>query len=385
MDTRDQLETLFQKQLYDWEDQPNPENWAYLSTCLDKKEKRLSLYSIRRIAAVACLLLLLGSTLLFGPFFRKPIPDSYSYSLQPFACDSCLPVTEIIQLASSHVSLSLPMEKRGQDMYQETIKDTIYLIKNNLNTYISSKITIPELNIPPTLEKRSLPSQTATPAARKWRLGMGGGNFNLIGIPTGNGTYLDQTFNDFAPDPGERPETKTRETQRDRSSLLSEYTPDKVKHSCPISFGIGVSHLLTERWSFNTGISYSFLKNRWKYENSRHDVVQQKLHMIGIPVSFSYRLANWEKLSCYWSVGLTCEFNLHSKWITADQIQRERIRGALWLANTHVGMAYPIIRYVSVYAEGGFLWNLTTDSRIRQVRSEDFFNITGQIGFRLNF
>ena len=35
--------------------------------------------------------------------------------------------------------------------------------------------------------------------------------------------------------------------------------------------------------------------------------------------------------------------------------------------------------------KGGFLWNLTPASEIQTIRSEQFFNLTGQIGFRLNF
>ena len=168
-------------------------------------------------------------------------------------------------------------------------------------------------------------------------------------------------------------------------TLLSDLKPDKVKHSSPISFGISISRTLSDRWSFNTGLTYSYLRNQWRYESSDYDVLRQRLHMLGIPASFSYRLTHWERFYCYWSAGIVCEVNLSGKIYSAYKSQRRRIPGTLWSANTRIGIAYPIIRHVSVYAEGGFLWNLTPASEIQTIRSEQFFNLTGQIGFRLNF
>ena len=181
------------------------------------------------------------------------------------------------------------------------------------------------------------------------------------------------------------PLTKAGTSPISTRTLLSDLKPDKVKHSSPISFGISISRTLSDRWSFNTGLTYSYLRNQWRYESSDYDVLRQRLHMLGIPASFSYRLTHWERFYCYWSAGIVCEVNLSGKIYSAYKSQRRRIPGTLWSANTRIGIAYPIIRHVSVYAEGGFLWNLTPASEIQTIRSEQFFNLTGQIGFRLNF
>ena len=206
------------------------------------------------------------------------------------------------------------------------------------------------------------------------------------GISSNSAGYPDYACNDHlqgnTPKP---PLTKAGTSPISTRTLLSDLKPDKVKHSSPISFGISISRTLSDRWSFNTGLTYSYLRNQWRYESSDYDVLRQRLHMLGIPASFSYRLTHWERFYCYWSAGIVCEVNLSGKIYSAYKSQRRRIPGTLWSANTRIGIAYPIIRHVSVYAEGGFLWNLTPASEIQTIRSEQFFNLTGQIGFRLNF
>ena len=54
-----------------------------------------------------------------------------------------------------------------------------------------------------------------------------------------------------------------------------------------------------------------------------YDVLRQRLHMLGIPASFSYRLTHWERFYCYWSAGIVCEVNLSGKIYSAYKSQRD--------------------------------------------------------------
>ena len=169
---------------------------------------------------------------------------------------------------------------------------------------------------------------------------MGGGNFNIAGISSNSAGYPDYACNDHlqgnTPKP---PLTKAGTSPISTRTLLSDLKPDKVKHSSPISFGISISRTLSDRWSFNTGLTYSYLRNQWRYESSDYDVLRQRLHMLGIPASFSYRLTHWERFYCYWSAGIVCEVNLSGKIYSAYKSQRRRIPGTLWSANTRIGLS----------------------------------------------
>lgn len=387
MDRRDRFEELFRKRLHDWECEPDSEQWKTIFDFLPLRHTRFSARSIRRIAATLTLLLLIGGGFLYHHF----VPETTTVQSRNGIESSDMGQIEIPRLNG------LPTGKTTDSIHSiPTRKPTITPLKvistaehKNSDTLISliAMASQPlKSNFSPVLITKHTKAGSVKKQEniRKWHLGMGGGNFNVTGISTGSADHSDYFYNDYLEgNPSKPPLSKAGTSPISTHSRLSDLKPDKVKHSSPVSFGISISRMLSERWSFNTGLTYSYLRNRWRYENTNNDVLHQRLHMLGIPVSFSYRLTHWERF--YWSSGVTCEMNLTGKLYSSHKSQRQRIRGTLWTANTRIGVAYPIIRHISVYAEGGFLWNLTPKSEIQTIRSEHFFNLSGQIGFRLNF
>ena len=390
MDRRDRFEELFRERLHNWECEPDSEQWKTLAGFLPLRPTRFSTRSIRRTAAIVTLLLLVGGGLLYDRLIPETTTEIVRNRIQPFIVDH-IQIPQLTgtvttdQIADSllPVLTRKPIYTTGKtistDKYksQETKILPIVIASKALETDFSPVLIVRNTKTEPVKVRK---------ASRKWHLGMGGGNFNIAGISSNSAGYPDNACNDHlqgnTPKP---PLTKAGTSPISTRTLLSDLKPDKVKHSSPISFGISISRTLSDRWSFNTGLTYSYLRNQWRYESSDYDVLRQRLHMLGIPASFSYRLTHWERFYCYWSAGIVCEVNLSGKIYSAYKSQRRRIPGTLWSANTRIGIAYPIIRHVSVYAEGGFLWNLTPASEIQTIRSEQFFNLTGQIGFRLNF
>ena len=384
MDRRDRFEELFRERLHNWECEPDSEQWKTLAGFLPLRPTRFSTRSIRRTAAIVTLLLLMGGGLLYDRLIPETTTEIVRNRIQPFIVDH-IQIPQLTgtvttdQIADSllPVLTRKPIYTTGKtistDKYksQETKILPIVIASKALETDFSPVLIVRNTKTEPVKVRK---------ASRKWHLGMGGGNFNIAGISSNSAGYPDYACNDHlqgnTPKP---PLTKAGTSPISTRTLLSDLKPDKVKHSSPISFGISISRTLSDRWSFNTGLTYSYLRNQWRYESSDYDVLRQRLHMLGIPASFSYRLTHWERFYCYWSAGIVCEVNLSGKIYSAYKSQRRRIPGTLWSANTRIGIAYPIIRHVSVYAEGGFLWNLTPASEIQTIRSEQFFNLTGQI------
>ena len=65
--------------------------------------------------------------------------------------------------------------------------------------------------------------------------------------------------------------------------------------------------------------------------------------------------------------------------------EKIRMKEWLWSVNAGVGVSYPIIRFVSAFAEIGASYYFDNGSKIETIHSEKPFNVNLQIGFRLGF
>lgn len=217
--------------------------------------------------------------------------------------------------------------------------------------------------------------------SRKWGFGMGGGGFsmgadNLVPqyvtnsamFKSENLTYLNAV------------ETKPEETD--------------IEHKTPIGLGISISRYLNSRFALQTGLTYSYLRSEWTTGGTYHVENDQRLHFIGIPLSLTFKIAEWNRLMFYASAGAMTEVNVAGKrrmklFSDDNEIVREsekvRMKEWLWSVNTCVGVSYPIIRFVSAFAEVGAAYYFDNGSVIETIHSEKPFNVNLQFGFRLGF
>ncbi len=168
-----------------------------------------------------------------------------------------------------------------------------------------------------------------------------------------------------------------------------------IKHRTPISFGVSVSRHLNDRFSLQSGLSYAMVTSDWEtmatvYNNK----TRQRLHFLGIPLSVSYKIAEWNRFNFYASAGGQAEVNVAGKervksYFEDKQIgvdtKNVRMKEWQWSVNARVGVSYPIIRYISAFAEVGAAYYFDNGSKIETVYSDKSFNVNPQIGIRLGF
>lgn len=220
--------------------------------------------------------------------------------------------------------------------------------------------------------------------AKGWGFGMGAG---------GLGVGSDNSINGF---------TRASTSSVDNRLLLmntvaaySESPKTDIHHNTPVSFGVSMSKQLNDRFALQTGLSYTMLSSDIKTNGIYHMESKQKLHYLGIPVSIVYKIAEWQKFVFYASAGVMGEINVSGKVKselfynktkeiseTSDHI---RMKEPLFSVNTRVGVSYPLIRFVSAFAEGGAGYYFDNGSEIETVRSEKPFNASFQVGLRLGF
>ena len=240
-------------------------------------------------------------------------------------------------------------------------------------------------NVSPSVSERKQEGGKAKPS-RKWGFGMGAGGFSVGSANTIQGSVLKNA--------------NVNEAQLDlfnaaSNNNLSTNTPKtNVRHKTPVSFSVGVSRYLADRWSLQTGLSYSFLVSEWTTNGVYRGETKQKLHFLGIPLSVVYRIAEWNRLQIYAAAGGMAEVNLTGTSTTTlysgtENLGRVRDRVRMhewyWSVNARAGVSYPLFRFLSAYAEVGAAYYFDNGSDIETVHSDKPFNVSFDLGLRLGF
>ena len=240
---------------------------------------------------------------------------------------------------------------------------------------------------------------------RRWGFGMGGGSYSMT---SSSGSTAPLTLSSLEL----RDEGMLKEVMNQNSNSLKsnndvnysgeglntyayEVPPGKVKHKAPISAGLGISYFLNDRWSLQSGVTYTFLRSEWDSDHLTDNYAEykQNLHFIGIPLSVSYKIVEWNRFQLYASAGGMCEFNVAGKYketIFSENLEKIsnknlHMKKPMWSVNTRAGIAYPLWRFINAYAEAGASYYFDNQSDIETIRSDKPFNVSLQAGIRLGF
>lgn len=260
-------------------------------------------------------------------------------------------------------------EKDTVEPEVERNNDEIVVLKNDVLVADATPVT------------KKKPEKTAS---RKWGFGMGGG-----GLSMGADNLVPQYV------------TNSSVLKSENLMSLNSFDAEKkdpaktdIHHKTPIGVGISISRYLNNRFSLQTGLTYSYLRSEWSTNNTYHIENDQRLHFIGIPLSLTYKIAEWNRFMFYASAGGMAEVNVAGKRrmkLFSDEVeiakQSEHIRMKewLWSVNARAGVSYPIIRFVSAFAEVGASYYFDNGSEIETIHSEKPFNMSLQFGFRFGF
>jgi len=233
-----------------------------------------------------------------------------------------------------------------------------------------------------------------TKKQRKWGFGMGAGGVS-VGSNNVMPNYLVTTMG-----------LRSEDLMYMNASVMGKSIPKtNVHHNKPLSFGIGVSRYLNDRFSLQSGLTYTYLSSDWQTSDEYRVKTEQKLHFIGIPLGVSYRIAEWNRFNLYAYAGFQADLNVAGKQkgklerdaiasnvVIDSELRSVREKKLLFSANAKVGVSYPIIRFLSAYAEVGAGYYFDNGSALFDkmsdmptIYSEKPFNFTLQAGFRLGF
>lgn len=174
----------------------------------------------------------------------------------------------------------------------------------------------------------------------------------------------------------------------------AELAKTNIKHRTPISTGLSVSYYLNSRWALQSGLTYIFLRSSWETNQVANTETVQKLHFLGLPLSVTYKIAEWNRFTFYGAAGGMTEVNIagtkKAKLIIEGEKKTEmsenvRMKSWQWSVNARAGVSFPLWKFLSAYGEVGAAYYFDNGSAIESVRSEKPFNVSLQAGIRLGF
>ena len=390
---RDNIDDLFRDRLYDFETDIDPKSWEAIAGRLPEAGRSVPLRrTFRYWAAAAAVFLLAVST---GIYFLTSRPRSVEQ----------VPVAVVApESASGDVPVAAGEpegEVAGEAPVVAGARPVVLPVRM---LALADPVSLPEEE-EAVLSAASLPDEPEQPRgevarevyrpaeprmevgearSRKWGFGMGAGGFSVGSNNLIQGSVLKNS--------------KVDEDQLDMfnaasNSLYSTNTPKtNVRHKTPVSFSLGVSRFLTDRWSLQTGLSYSYLVSEWEMNGIYRGATKQKLHFLGIPLSVAYKIVEWNRFQVYAAAGAMAEVNLTG--ITETTLYsgseklgsvKDRIRMDewYWSVNARAGVSYPLLRFLSAFAEVGASYYFDNGSDIETIHSDKPFNVSFNVGLRL--
>ena len=160
---------------------------------------------------------------------------------------------------------------------------------------------------------------------------------------------------------------------------------EQADHYRPVSFGLTLSYLLTERLALTTGLVYTKLRSDFT-QVMRSTLIrrEQTLHTAGVPLGLNYRLWSARGFSAYAAASATILFNVNTRVVTEGVTQdMEKDRPQLSLQGG-LGVQYDVVPQVGLYVEPGLSYYVDNRSHVQNFFKEKPTSLSLQLGVRVN-
>lgn len=156
------------------------------------------------------------------------------------------------------------------------------------------------------------------------------------------------------------------------SPYQTELAKQYVHHRQPVRFGLSLRYQLDNRWSFESGLTYTRLSSDiTTIMNDVTTVTEQRLNYLGLPLNISYEFWKSRYFGLYVSGGGMIEKCLDtSSW-------QFSLNGA-------AGVEYRLTDFFSLYAEPGLGYYFKDGSSIPTIYKDHPLNFNLNFGIRFN-
>ncbi len=153
----------------------------------------------------------------------------------------------------------------------------------------------------------------------------------------------------------------------------------RYDHHTPLTFGLSLAYRLSERWSIESGLTYSSFRSEATLLNSSRSV-DQELQFVGVPLRASYNIISKPLFTLYAATGAHLE-NCFSAKLDGESLSEKRWHLS---AEVAVGAQYNINRWLGLYIEPEATYYITP-TNLTTLRKESPLAYNVSLGLRFFF
>lgn len=168
-----------------------------------------------------------------------------------------------------------------------------------------------------------------------------------------------------------------------------------VRYYPPFTFGVTVSKCLSERWSIESGLRYTYLRTDQSVETEfRRTESIEKIHYLGVPVKIIYKAFHIHRFSGYGQGGVLLEIPLRgttrqfevSEYDPSATAEKYSLSLPVQLGlEGGIGIQYQLTSSFSLYVEPSLRYYFNSGQDIRTIRQEKPFDLTIPVGIRMTW
>lgn len=168
----------------------------------------------------------------------------------------------------------------------------------------------------------------------------------------------------------------------------------QAKHRHPVKFGVSVKYAIDNRWSLQTGLTYSYLTSELTYSNDNQSyTAKQNLHYVGVPVSISYSLIKNKRFGIYIAAGGEVQKltkGTQQKLITtmpqsdSEAITTIKESPLQCSINAAIGSEYWFSKELGIYIEPTFSYYINNGSNVNNIYKDTPMQLGLNIGIKVN-
>lgn len=156
------------------------------------------------------------------------------------------------------------------------------------------------------------------------------------------------------------------------TTVYRSQTDTQIRHRQPIRFGLSLRYRIDNRWSIESGLSYTRLvTDITTITDGQASVTEQRLNYIGLPLNVGYQLWTNRHFGFYVIAGGTIE-----KMLDASPWQ--------FSLNGAAGAEYKLTNIFSLYAEPGIGYYFPDGSATPTIYQDHPLNFNLSFGLRIN-
>ena len=174
-------------------------------------------------------------------------------------------------------------------------------------------------------------------------------------------------------------------SQTGKGQATSQVEPlaTSPKFFAPLTLGLQADFPLTDRLSFGTGVTYSYLVSQYDMlvDKVLYEGAYNQLHYVGVPLRLTYRFVQTDHFGAYAAAGGAAEKCVAQRYVYGSNTLHEKVGGLQWSVGVGVGVEYWFVPRLGIYFDPSLVY-FFDNSQPLSIRTQQPLQAKFEVGFR---